>query len=63
MNFGRRTETDAALDHRLPNAAAESMNTRVRLIARSAFGFHDPRALIALAFLALGCDRLPPARR
>ena len=28
------------------------MNTQVRLITRTAFGFHDPRALLALAFLA-----------
>jgi transposase len=59
----RRTEIDAALDHRLSNAPAESMNTKIRLITRVAFGFHDPHALIALAFLAHGGYRPPLPRR
>ena len=30
------------------------MNTKIRLIARTAYGFADPEALIALALLTLG---------
>lgn len=52
---------EAALRHGLSNARTESVNTRIRLIARRAFGFHSPEALIALALLALGglCPPLP----
>ncbi|MBI2170377.1 MAG: ISL3 family transposase [Actinobacteria bacterium] len=51
----------AALVHRLSNALVESMNTKIRLITRVAFGFHSPDALIALAMLSLGgyCPTLP----
>ncbi len=51
----------AALSFGLSNARTESVNTRIRLIARRAFGFHSPEALIALALLALGglCPPLP----
>jgi len=34
--------------------AIESVNTKIRLITRVAFGFHSPEALIALAMLTLG---------
>ncbi len=44
----------ATLDHGLSNARIESVNTKIRLITRIAFGFKDPHALIALAMLALG---------
>ena len=44
----------ATLDHGLTNARIESVNTKIRLITRIAFGFKDPDALIALAMLALG---------
>ena len=49
------------LEHRLSNARTESMNTRIRLITRRAFGFHSPTALLALAMLSLGglCPPLP----
>ncbi|MGW4485848.1 ISL3 family transposase, partial [Amycolatopsis sp. NPDC004368] len=50
---------DAALDHGLSNALIESVNTKIRLITRIAFGFHHPHALIALAMLALGGHRPP----
>jgi transposase len=52
---------EAALTHGLSNARTESVNTRIRLIARRAFGFHSPEALIALALLSLGglCPPLP----
>jgi transposase len=54
-----RTQIDAALDHRLSNAPAESLNTKIRLITRIAYGFHDPHALIALAYLSLSGYRPP----
>lgn len=45
----------------LSNALVESTNTKIRLIARRAFGFHSPQALIALAMLDLAglCPPLP----
>ena len=49
----------AALRFGLSNARTESVNTRIRLIARRAFGFHSPEALIALSLLALGGLRPP----
>ena len=50
---------DAALDHGLSNALIESANTKIRLITRTAFGFKNPAALIALAMLTLGGYRPP----
>lgn len=44
----------AALDHGLSNGLVESVNTKIRVITRMAFGFRNPQALIALAMLALG---------
>jgi transposase len=44
----------ATLDHGLSNGRIESVNTKIRLITRMAFGFRDPAALIALAMLTLG---------
>ncbi|MCI0689724.1 MAG: ISL3 family transposase [Sporichthyaceae bacterium] len=49
-----RDSIHATLDHGLSNALIESTNTKIRLLTRIAFGFHDPQALIALAMLALG---------
>ena len=51
----------AAIHHGLSNARVEAINTQIRLIARRAFGFHSPQALIALAMLSLGglCPGLP----
>ncbi len=62
-----RTITDqrpgilAAIEHGLSNARVEAINTQIRLITRRAFGFHSPKALIALAMLTLGglCPSLP----
>ena len=54
-----RAAIDATLDHGLSNALIESTNTKIRLLTRIAFGFHNPEALIALAMLALGHQ--PPA--
>jgi transposase len=47
----------AAIEHRLSNALVESMNTKIRLIVRVAFGFHSAEAIIALAMLGLGGHR------
>ena len=51
----------AAIEHGLSNARVEAINTQIRLITRRAFGFHSPKALIALAMLTLGglCPPLP----
>jgi transposase len=58
-----RAEIDNALDHGLSNALIESMNTKIRRIARTAYGFTDPQALIALALLAHGGYRPELPRR
>lgn len=52
----------AAIQHSLSNARIEQINTQIRLIARRAFGFHAPQALIALAILKLA-DLCPPLPR
>jgi transposase len=51
----------AAIRHGLSNARVEAINTQIRLIARRAFGFHTPQALISLAMLKLSglCPPLP----
>jgi transposase len=56
-----RQRIEASLEHRLSNALLESVNTKLRLLTRQAFGFRDPHALIGLAMLALGglCPPLP----
>ena len=56
-----RPEIEAALTHGLSNARVESVNTKLRLLTRIAFGFRSPDALIALAMLDLGglCPPLP----
>jgi transposase len=42
------------LVHGLSNAIVESLNTRIRLLTRRAFGFHSARPLIGLAMLSFG---------
>jgi transposase len=56
-----RADIEATLLHGVNNGRMESLNTKVRLIARRAFGFHSPQALIALSELTLGglCPPLP----
>jgi transposase len=49
----------AAIEHGLSNGRIESVNTKIRLITRIAFGFATPEPLIALAMLSLGGH--PPA--
>ena len=54
----------AAIEHGLSNGRIESVNTKIRLITRVAFGFKSPDALIALAMLNLGGHRPTlPGRR
>jgi transposase len=50
----QRTKIDASLEHGLSNALIESVNTKIRLLTRIAFGFRSAQALIALAMLSLG---------
>ena len=52
-----RAEILAAIEHGLSNGRIESVNTKIRLITRMAFGFAGPDALIALAMLNLGGHR------
>ena len=47
----------AAIEHGLSNGLIESVNTKIRLLTRVAFGFRSPEALIALAMLTLGGHR------
>lgn len=52
-----RDAIHVTLDSGLSNGLIESTNTKIRLLARIAFGFKNPNALIALAMLALGGHR------
>jgi len=56
-----RADIEATLQHAVNNGRVESLNTKVRLIARRAFGFHSAPALIAMSELTLGglCPPLP----
>jgi transposase len=51
----------ASLLHGLSNGLVESVNTRIRLLTRIAFGFKSAGALIGLAMLSVGglCPPLP----
>jgi transposase len=53
----------ATLDHHLSNGLIESVNTKIRLITRMAYGFHSPAPLIAMAMLTLGGLRPALPRR
>jgi transposase len=70
VELGRRirkhlTGIEAALVHDLSNALVESTNTKLRLLARMAYGFKEPEHLIALALLDRGgyCPPLPGRSR
>lgn len=52
-----RDRVENTLIHGLSNALVESTNTRIRLLTRTAYGFHGPQPLIALAMLSLGAHR------
>jgi len=54
---GYRDRILTAIEHRLSNGLVEAVNTKIRLITRIAFGFHNAQALIALAMLSLGRHR------
>jgi transposase len=56
-----RAGIEAALVHGLSNAWVESVNTKLRLLTRIAFGFRSAEALVALTMLDLGgvCPPLP----
>lgn len=56
-----RTGIVATLTYGLSNGLVESINTKIRLLARIAFGFKHPEALAALALLDRGgyCPPLP----
>ena len=56
-----RAGIQASLLHGLSNGLVESVNTRIRLLTRIAFGFKSPEALIGLAMLSVGglCPPLP----
>ena len=60
-----RPDIEATLLHGVSNGRVESLNTKVRLIARRAFGFRSAQALIALSELILGglCPPLPGRQR
>lgn len=47
-----RAGIDAALDRGLSNGRHEGLNTKVRLLIRSAYGFHSAQAALALVLLA-----------
>ena len=49
-----RPGIEASLRNSLSNGLIESVNTKLRAIARAAFGFHRPEPMIALGMLALG---------
>lgn len=50
-----------AITNQLSNGLTESINTKIRLLTRLAFGYKNPNALISLAMLSLGghCPPLP----
>jgi transposase len=49
------------LDHGVTSALAENTNTYISVLARRAYGFHSPQALIAMIELTRGglCPSLP----
>lgn len=47
----------AAIEHQMSNGLIESVNTKIRLLTRVAYGFHNANAMIAIAMLALGHHR------
>ncbi len=48
------------IGERLTNGIVEGINTRLRMVARRAFGFHSPQALISMLYLCCGGVRLEP---
>jgi transposase len=58
-----RERIEATITYGLSNALVESVNTKIRLLTRIAFGFHSPQPLIALAMLNRGPHRPQLASR
>ncbi|GLI00102.1 transposase [Phytohabitans aurantiacus] len=54
-----RPDIANTLVHRLSNGRIESVNTKIRLLTRIAFGFKNVDALIALTRLHLGGYQTP----
>jgi transposase len=54
-----RNDIVNSLTHHLTNARVESINTKIRLLTRIAFGFKSPHALTALVLLHLGGHNTP----
>jgi len=50
----------AYFDERLTNGLVEGFNNKIRVVARTAYGFHSPDALIARIFLVVGGLSLQP---
>lgn len=50
----------AYTQERMTNGIVEGINNRLRMIARRAYGFHSPEALIAMLFLCCGGIELNP---
>ena len=50
----------AYIRERLTNGIVEGTNNRLRMIARRAFGFHSPEALISMRYLSCGGTELHP---
>jgi transposase len=50
----------AYVGYRLTNGLVEGFNTRLRMVARRAFGFHSSKPLIAMLFLCCGRITLTP---
>lgn len=50
----------AYIGERLTNGIVEGFNTRLRMVARRAFGFRSPQALISMLYLCCGGVRLEP---
>ena len=50
----------AYIDTRLTNGITEGFNNKLRMIARRAFGFHGPGALIGMLFLCCGGLTIEP---
>jgi transposase len=59
--LAHRDAIHVSIEHGLSNGLIESVNTKLRLLTRMAFGYADPHALIGLGLLALGglCPTLP----
>jgi transposase len=49
-----RDDILAAIRLKINNARAEGLNNHVRLITRRAYGFHSPKAALALVMLSCG---------